>query len=581
MEEQELAIRCARGDNAAWKELYERYGARILALCRRYVSDPADAEDLRQDAFVKIFRVINRFQWTRPGSLYAWMSRVTINLAFDSNEKRRRLAKELVDVDELEGDISDESLQEEAASVPPEVLSAMIAALPEGYRTVFKLYCIDGLSHKDIASLLGIKEKSSSASLSRARALLSDAIREYWKSQEDGTSTEGWSRILRKMHRAAALRACTIATAILLPAASLFLWHSTRQSSAPVIAENTPVVTDEPLIVSDDTTNIRSVTLGRPSSSSVSLGSSSASQGSSSMSLSDSSVILSEANESGSPVIPDQTSPVIPDLIGDLPPEIPPAPRDSVQTVSPASTQKDSQPDAIDPFLTLPDQIRQYRPRFSFSLRAGSGTSRRNTDIKLESTPYVAALTYMNSSAPSGVSNVRSNYSDAIAWFFSNVHEINTSETNCYQHDFPVSMGLTARMEMTPRIGVESGIEYTILHSTVNSQVGQMDQQLHFVGIPVRVDTRLWTRNGLDLYAGLGAKAEKCVAASLGKIACEEPRLQWSAGAFAGVQYRIGPRAHLYFQPDFSYIFTKTELITYRTENPLVFSLNAGLRFDL
>ena len=136
-------------------------------------------------------------------------------------------------------------------------------------------------------------------------------------------------------------------------------------------------------------------------------------------------------------------------------------------------------------------------------------------------------------------------------------------------------------MELTPRMGVESGIEYTYLHSTVDSEAGPLDQRLHFVGIPVRMDTRLWTRNGLDLYAGVGAKAEKCIAASMGTVDCEEPRLQWSAGAFAGVQYRIGARAHLYFQPEFSYSFTKTDLVTYRTENPIVFTLNAGLRFDL
>ena len=566
MEEQELAIRCARGDNAARKELYERYGARILALCRRYVSDPADAEDLKQDAFVKIFRVINRFRWTRPGSLYAWMSRVTINMAFDSNEKRRRLARQLVDVDELEGDIPDESLQEEAASVPPEVLSAMIAALPEGYRTVFKLFCIDGLSHKDIASLLGIKEKSSSASLSRARALLSEAIREYWRNQEEGTSPDDWSRILRKMHRAAVLRACTIATAILLPAASLLVWHSARQPSTPVLADNTPVLMDESSAISDDSYVIPD----------------------------ESSVILSESNESQSfPVVPETTAvfpdsssftpdsfPVIPDLIGNLPPGTP-ATHDSSSTVLPASTQKDFQPGAIDPFLALSNPVRRHRPRFSFSLQAGSGTTRRDVDIKLESTPYIAALTYMNSLKPVDAPGVRSNYGDAIAWFYQNVHEINTSEANRYRHDFPVSLGLSVRMELTPRTGVESGVEYTCLHSSVDSNVGQMEQQLHFIGIPVRFDTRLWTWNGLDLYAGLGAKVEKCVSASLGKVKCEEPRLQWAAGAFTGVQYRIGPRTHLYFQPEFYYSLTKTELNTYLTDNPLVFSLDAGLRFDL
>lgn len=186
MNEQELARRCAQGDNAARRELYETYGSRLLALCRRYAADAAEAEDLMQDAFVKIFRVIGRFRWTRPGSLYSWMARVALNLAFDSTRKRRRLARELVDVDSLAGEIPDEPGYEETLSVPAEVLQRMIAALPEGYRTVFTLYCIEELSHQEIAALLGIKEKSSSASLARARASLARAIRQYLKGEGGG-----------------------------------------------------------------------------------------------------------------------------------------------------------------------------------------------------------------------------------------------------------------------------------------------------------------------------------------------------------------------------------------------------------
>ena len=549
MEEQELALRCARGDNAARRELYMQYGSRILALCRRYVSDPADAEDLKQDAFVKIYRVIGRFRWTRPGSLYAWMSRVTINMAFDSYGKRRRLARQLVDVEEMENAIPDESTYEEAASVPPEVLGAMIEALPEGYRTVFKLYCIDGLSHKDIAALLGIKEKSSSASLSRARALLSDAIREYWRNEEEGTSPDSWCRILRKMRRVAALRATAIAVAILLPVSSLLLWHSSPQPSAPTIAEITPAAPEEPTPIAEEPTVIQEDTFTPFSRPPVSLNIPPVIQ-------SDPSVIPSEAKESVS--IPGTTSPVIPGSTRNLP------------------------PDPIDPFLTLPEQIQRQRPRISLSFRAGSGANRRSTDVNLNSTPYIAALTYMNQIDPRFRPDVRSNYSNSIEWLANNaVPGSITSAVNRYRHDLPVSLGLTARMELTPRMGVESGIEYTYLHSTVDSEAGPLEQRLHFVGIPVRMDTRLWTRNGLDLYAGVGAKAEKCIAASMGTVDCEEPRLQWSAGAFAGVQYRIGARAHLYFQPEFSYSFTKTDLVTYRTENPIVFTLNAGLRFDL
>ena len=578
MEEQELAIRCARGDNAARRELYMQYGSRILALCRRYVSDPADAEDLRQDAFVKIYRVIGRFHWTRPGSLYSWMARVTINLAFDSYGKRRRLARELVDVETVENVLPDESTYEEAVSVPPEVLAAMIEALPEGYRTVFKLYCIDGLSHKDIAALLGIKEKSSSASLSRARAMLSDAIREYWRNQEDGASPESWAGILRKMRRATALRVSATAMALLLPISALLLWHSNRQPAAPAIAEVTPTAPAEPSTVPEELMAVQEETVipnGRPS----------VLPGDSSRMLSDSSVTPSDSSS-----VPDDSS------------VIPGEAKESVSSDTLASPQKprqkpeheprqESRPDPIDPFLTLPEQIQRNRPRISLSLRAGSGTARRSMDVNLNATPYIAALTYMNEVNPYNdidvingieVLNVRSNYDKAIEWLSNNSAQIvSKSTTDHYRHDLPVSFGLTARMELIPRLGVESGLEYTYLHSIVLSEAVRMDQRLHFVGIPVRVDTRLWSRNGIDLYAGLGAKAEKCISATMGKVECEEPRLQWSTEAFAGVQYRIAPRAHLYLQPQISYSLTKTDLVTYRTETPMMFTLNAGLRFDL
>ena len=562
MEEQELAILCARGDNAARRELYIRYGSRILALCRRYVSDPADAEDLKQDAFVKIFRVIGRFRWTRPGSLYAWMSRVTINMAFDSYGKRRRLARQLVDVEEMENAIPDESTYEETASVPPEVLSAMIEALPEGYRTVFKLYCIDGLSHKDIAALLGIKEKSSSASLSRARALLADAIREYWRSQEEGTSPESWSRILRKMHRAAALRASAIAVALLLPVTSLLLWHSTRRPSAPTLAETTPTIPDEPSPIIEEPTAIQEDTFVIPSRPSVIPS-------------------ISSVVPTDSPVIP-SNSPVIPSEAKEsVPSETPTSPQEPRYEPRKESRQ-DTHPDSIDPFLTLPEQIQRQRPRITLGFRAGSGTNRRNTEVNLNSTPYIAALTYMNEIDPQFRPDVKSNYGNAMEWLVNNTAPGSyTSAVNHYRHDLPISLGLTARMELTPRVGVESGLEYTYLHSSVLSEAVQMDQRLHFVGIPVRVDARLWSRDGIDLYAGLGAKAEKCISATMGKIECEEPRLQWFTEAFAGLQYRIAPRAHLYFQPQISYSLTKTDLVTYRTETPMVFTLNAGLRFDL
>jgi hypothetical protein len=206
----------------------------------------------------------------------------------------------------------------------------------------------------------------------------------------------------------------------------------------------------------------------------------------------------------------------------------------------------------------------------------------RKTDVLLQSTPYIAALTFMNAiELPAKTRGILSNYSNTVSFGVEANQFFPASSTNHYHHDLPLSLGVTARMAFTSRWGMESGIEYTYLHSGVESAIGRLDQRLHFIGIPVRMDARLLSRGGFDLYAGVGAKAEKCLAASLGQVRCEENRIQWSAEAIAGVQYGIGNRAYLFFQPEASYYLTKTDLVTIRTEKPISFTLHAGLRFDL
>lgn len=553
MEEQELALRCARKDKDAQRELYLQYRSRILALCRRYAEDPADAEDMMQDAFIKIFKVIGYFKWTRPGSLYSWMSRVSINLAFDTSRRRRRLASQLVDVDNIEDDIPEEPAYDETASVPSEVLNGMIESLPEGYRTIFRLYCIDGLSHREIADLLGIKEKSSSASLSRARALLAESVRQYWRDLDDGSSPEDWTNILRKMRREETVRGIKVLLALLIPVASLMLWLQPRQSHesiAPCIAE--VIAAESPSVIIHHTIpSPRGLADMRP-------------------------VVTTPSSPFG---IPSEAADALYEKTTDAPNDVPDIPTDTSDI--PANVSDVPQEEW---FPTFAEEERKSSPRVSLSFRAGSGSGRRNTNVSLESSPYIAALTFMNTLDPSYLPDVRSNSVNFIQWYNpcdTESEHFATNKTNSYKHDLPVTFGLTARMDLTPRFGAECGMEYTYMHSSIETDTERLSQNLHFIGLPVRLDTRIWSWNGFDMYAGIGIKAEKCVAASLGQVKCEEKSLQWSTGTFAGVQYSIGRRSHLYFQPELSYYLTKTDLITYRTENPLTFSLNAGVRFDL
>jgi len=558
MTEQELAISCARGESAAQRELYDQYGSRILALCRRYAADPADAEDLMQDSFIKIFRVIGRFKWTRLGSLYSWMARITINMAFDSAKRRRSLASQLVDVDTLKEDISEDTVYEDTASVPLDVLWDMIGALPEGYRTVFTLYTIDGLSHREIADLLRIKEKSSSASLSRARSMLSVAVRQYWKDQEEGPSPDGWSQILRKIRRASALRGLMITVALLIPAVSLMLWHENNHRTDADSA-------DIPLITWNPRTELLIDKIPAPAVTPS----------------------VFPFLRSGSTAVYDegysqQESIVIQeDTISTSSTER----RDSNKHVAKNTTYYPS--DHV--WSSSQEQPHKSGRRFTFSLKAGSGAFRRNSKVSLTSTQYIAALTFMNSVSPGMIPDAKANSSNAVSWYHnnyvsappSNDNQFTSTSTNNYRHGLPVTFGLSARMDLNNRMGIGSGIEYTWLHSNVETVVGRLDQNLHFIGIPLRLDTRICSWNGLDMYLGAGIKAEKCIDASLGQVNCEERKLQWSADAFAGTQYRIGNRSYIYLQPELSYYFTKTDLITFRTENPLTFSVNVGIRFDL
>lgn len=178
IDERELADGCRNADAAARRELYDRYAGRLFAVCMRYAGDRAAAEDLLHDAFLKIYGAFDRYAYRGPGSLRAWMERVTVNVALEWLRSRSRMSgRSLDDVrplpDEPEPEPSD------VAEIPQEVLLRFVGELPDGYRTVFNLFCIEGLSHREIARMLGINEKSSSSQLFRARALLSRRIREY------------------------------------------------------------------------------------------------------------------------------------------------------------------------------------------------------------------------------------------------------------------------------------------------------------------------------------------------------------------------------------------------------------------
>ncbi len=385
-----------------------------------------------------------------------------------------------------------------------------------------------------------------------------DAVRERCLSDETVPSPDGWSQIGRKMRQAAIRRRNVLAATLLIPITAILLWSPWNQTVIPDVPGNIPLAENVIPSGSDDS-------FVAPEEEPIGT-----------KRVASSNTHSEEDDVQNTPSVNPKTSA---ETDG---PDKTDQPDEPDQPAEPDKPHKDSPKVSIDPFEAFPEPARLHRPRLSVGVNAGSGTTSRKTDVTLRSTPYIAALTYMNAiELPAETRGVLSNYSNTVGYGAEANQFFPASSTNHYHHDLPLSLGVTARMAFASRWGVESGLEYTYLHSGVESAIGRLDQRLHFIGIPVRMDARLLSRGGFDLYAGVGAKAEKCLAASLGQVRCEENRIQWSAEAFAGVQYGIGNRAYLFFQPEASYYLTKTDLVTIRTEKPVSFTLHAGLRFDL
>ena len=177
MNELELSERCRQGDNRTRKELYEQYAGRMLGVCLRYTGDRDTAQDLLHDGFIKIFSSFDKFTWRGEGSLRAWMERVMVNTALQYLRKSDVISQstplEEVPEDYEEPDASAVEM------IPQAVLMRFIEELPAGYRTVFNLYTFEEKSHKEIAQLLGINEKSSASQLFRAKSVLAKRVKEW------------------------------------------------------------------------------------------------------------------------------------------------------------------------------------------------------------------------------------------------------------------------------------------------------------------------------------------------------------------------------------------------------------------
>ena len=163
----ELIAACRRYEPAAQRQLYARYAALMLGIARRYTRSQDEAEDILQDAFIKVFTRLTEFRG--EGSFEGWMRRIVVNTALNHWQSGQHRRQQLL-LDDVPEPFAPDADAFDRLGVA-EVL-ALMEQLPDGCRMVLNLYAVDGYSHGEIAELLGIQESTSKAQLSKARKQL-------------------------------------------------------------------------------------------------------------------------------------------------------------------------------------------------------------------------------------------------------------------------------------------------------------------------------------------------------------------------------------------------------------------------
>ncbi len=170
MTDEELIRGCIKGKESYQYEVYKRYSPKMFGVCLRYCDSKEEAEDVLQDAFIKIFNKIHTFKFM--GSFEGWIRKIMVNTAIRNKYTNFR-AHETHTMEGMEHKSTDENV---ISNLSMDDLMKLVNELPQGYKIVFNMFAIEGYSHKEIAETLNIQEATSRSQFLRARNFLKEKL---------------------------------------------------------------------------------------------------------------------------------------------------------------------------------------------------------------------------------------------------------------------------------------------------------------------------------------------------------------------------------------------------------------------
>lgn len=549
MEIEMLVKRAKQKDSHALETLYNMYYPKMLGLCIKITKeDEGTAKDLVHDAFVLAFSSLDNLN--TPQRFGEWLTTIVRNVSLRYMERKEKI--NFVSITDEEGATIDSNVSSDS-TVNLQDIHNLIDELPNGYGKVLRLYAIEGFSHREIAAILGIEPHSSSSQLSRAKAML--------------------RKIVDRRLLAVVL---FLTTAITL---NLFILRKkplrqqkreiaeTDKSPKPIDNIGTPKQAEERI----DTPQT----------------------GYKNMAVSD--IIHAETRD----ITFKSDSTAVETIV----------PNTQVAEHEKDSTEK---ADSIMPQFTLPNnelatEDKKKQTKGWQMLAAGSvGPTLAQNIYRL----FATGMPDIGTDSPTFPENVNT-WEDYSRYLHMIEHENMPEDTLALidiadhnqgdivereQHDRPITFGISLSKALSEKWSLETGLQYSILKS--RSMMGSGDyyigkkQNIHYLGIPLRVSYRLADYKNLSAYRSVGLQLNIPV---YGKVNSNyvvdnssaytnswhiTPPIQWSTNLSLGLQYKFLPQWTLYLEPTlYWHIPNGSSTHTIWTEHPIMFSVPFGIRF--
>ena len=510
MDKAKLIEQCQSGDREALGILYQTYLDPMRDVVSYYVHNHDAVWDILHDGFLIAFASIASLK--NADKIEAWLTSIMKNLSLQYlKDQATQLAMSDTTIDD------NVSITEDEGQVLTwEELDKIIEKLPEGYGKVFRLAVLDGLSHKEIAALLGIAPHSSSSQLTHAKAMLRRMIKQY--RMEMGI--------------------LSIIGIILL------IWHwainrREETSSTPIISSNTdkelPFVTDS----------------------------------------------INGTNSATDSIVPSAK-------------RIYKAIQHPVtqQNIAEKTITSDSIPDVKNDSIAN-DTVRVFQNIINQKELIAQENFPSSQHI--ETLDWSLSLAYSGALGENDLNRYRIP-NPGLPDVEGPTGEIDVTEKT--RHYMPLVIGLSVNKSLTPRWSIETGLRYTFLRTDFLSESELMHketiQRIHYIGVPLKLNYRIFTSDGFSLY-GQGGGALDIPVFGTQSIWEYSPKsgttnkdflhinapLQWSIEGGLGIQYHFTPSFSIFAEPSFRYYFNPGSGIkTIRQDKPYEFTLPIGLRLS-